>query len=378
MDNSSDPLARDSTLRAVQTSPIALAELTTIGLGGPAATVVTATSAGDVAEAVRAADDDGGALVLGGGSNLIVADRGVDVPVVRVGIEGLRLESPWDDAPLADYAPEAVAVLGAGVDWDDAVAELVADGWAGLEALSGIPGSVGAAPVQNIGAYGVEIADRLIDVQLYRRDIDVLEYAAPVDLRMAYRHTVLKNADLGVVTEVRLGLTRTPQPVRYPEVARLLGVRVGDAVPPAAVRAAVLDLRRGKGMVLDPADADTRSVGSFFTNPVVPPEQAAEVRAVAASRLGADVRMPEYPADGGTKLSAAWLVERAGFPKGYPLGIRPDARIALSTKHTLALTNRGGGTTAELLALAREVRDGVRAAFGVTLVPEAVLVGCSL
>lgn len=357
-----------------------LADLTTIGLGGPAPAVMRATTAEEVAEMVRAGDSSGGVLVLGGGSNLIVADSGVDVPVIKVAVDGVRLEDPWYDEVLGDFPVDAVAVLGAGVDWDAAVAQLVAEGWAGLEALSGIPGSVGAAPVQNIGAYGVEIADRLVDVQLYRRDIDVLEFAAACDLDLGYRHSVLKGTDLAVVTEVRLGLTRAPQPVRYPELARLLGVEVGAVAPPAAVRAAVLELRRGKGMVLDPLDADTRSAGSFFTNPIVSVEHAAEVRTAVAVRLGPEVRMPEYPADDDTrvKLSAAWLIERAGFAKGYPLAQRPGARIALSTKHTLALTNRGGGTTAELLALAREVRDGVSAAFGVILEPEPVLVGCAL
>jgi len=299
------------------------------------------------------------------------------------------------------------------------VAELVARGWTGIEALSGIPGAAGATPVQNVGAYGIEIRDLLVDVGVYRRDTGELTRLPAAELRLGYRSSALKGTDRAVVTDVRLRLSRTAGPVRYPELARLLGVAVGGAAPAAAVRQAVLQLRRSKGMVLDPADRDTASAGSFFTNPIVPAASLTQLREAVAVRLGPDVTMPEYPARAGdsenllldsaglattcddapghvnqqevfrispasgpasghAKLSAAWLIERAGFPKGYPLAKRPDAGIALSTKHTLALTNRGHGTTAELLALAREIRDGVREAFGVTLQPEPVLVGCSL
>jgi UDP-N-acetylmuramate dehydrogenase len=380
-----------------------LAALTSIGLGGPARSLTTAATADEVAETVGAADRAGGALVLGGGSNVGVADAGIDVPVIRVAVPGVAVDA------------DGVATIGAGVPWDDAVAELVEQGWAGVAALSGIPGSAGATPVQNVGAYGVEIKDMLQDVELFRRDTRQLVRLPAAALRLTYRSSVLKGTDRAVVTQVRLRLSRTPGPVRYPELARLLGVAVGDAAPAAAVREAVLALRRGTGLVLEPAVRDTASAGSFFTNPVVSADRLAQVRAAVAERLGPGVTMPEYAAPAGdsekrpldsaafaatcddaaaganerlfsrtspavdaVKLSAAWLIERAGFPKGYPLAQRPGAGIALSTKHTLALTNRGHGTTAELLALAREVRDGVRAAFGVTLRPEPVLVGCSL
>ncbi|MBN9608755.1 MAG: UDP-N-acetylenolpyruvoylglucosamine reductase [Actinobacteria bacterium 69-20] len=385
------------------TGPIRLADLTTIGLGGPAPSVSTVRSAAEAAEVIGAADRDRGALVLGGGSNLVVADAGIDLPVVRIGIPGLHVdisgtEKIGYDAALADSGVDALARVGAGENWDDVVEALVADGWAGVETLSGIPGSAGATPVQNVGAYGTEIADLLVDVEMYDRVTGALRTVPAAELGLGYRASVLRGTDLGVVTSIRLRLARTGAPVRYPELARVLGIAVGGVAPATAVRAAVLELRRSKGMVLDPADADARSVGSFFTNPIVDGVALAEVRAAVRRRLGPDARMPEYPAghgDARTKLSAAWLIERAGFPKGYPLvpgaepgtgpgadpGLRParpEARIAVSTKHTLALTNRGGGSTAELIALAREIRDGVRAAFGVSLQAEPVLLGVGL
>lgn len=362
-------VAADITLEHV-TDQMALAELTTLRLGGPAPSIETAVTADDLAEIVGAADRGDGALILGGGSNVVVADSGVSLPVVRVGILGVDVD-----------AATGVATIGAGVPFDDAVAELVDAGWTGLEALSGIPGSAGATPVQNVGAYGVEISDLLIDIELYDRATRHVSVVAASGLGLGYRHSMLKGADRGVVTQVRWRLGRKPRPVAYPELARRLGVEVGQAAPAAAVRAAVLDLRRGKGMILDPADPDTASAGSFFTNPIVDRRDLAAVRDAVAARLGAGAAMPDYPVHGNPaerKLSAAWLIEHAGFPRGYPLAARPDAGIAVSTKHTLALTNRGHGTTAELLALAREIRGGVAAAFGVTLVPEPVLVGCSL
>lgn len=353
------------------TGPVRLAGLTTIGLGGPAPALYRAVSTAEIAEVVGDLDMSGGALILGGGSNLVIADSGIEVPVVSVVIAGIQIY----DAPPGPF--DAIARIGAGENWDRAVAQLVAEGWAGVQELSGIPGSAGATPVQNVGAYGTEIADVLVDVEIYDRVARSVRRVPAAELALGYRSSALRGTDAAVVTEVRLGLTRRPGPVRYPELARLLGVAVGEAAPAPAVREAVLDLRRRKGMVLDPADADTRSVGSFFTNPIVSDEQLAQVRA-AAARLGADRRLPEYPAVGGTKLSAAWLIEQAGFARGYPLATRPRARIALSTKHTLALTNRGGGTAAELIALAREIRAGVAERFGVLLQAEPILLGVGL
>ena len=354
-----------------------LADYTTLGLGGPAPVLYTATSEAEVAEALREADGAAGeggtgALVLGGGSNLVVADDGVDVPVVRIAVPGVRID------PDPHEPDRAVATIGAGEDWDAVVAALVGEGWTGPESLSGIPGSAGATPVQNVGAYGTEISDLLLDVRLYDRCTGDLRTVPAADLRLGYRSSVLRGADAAVVTAVRLRLSRTARPVRYAELARTLGVAVDETAPAEQVRQAVLELRRGKGMVLDPNDPDTRSAGSFFTNPILTEAEAGAALAAIARRLGTDVTVPSYPGDGGVKLSAAWLIEHAGFGKGYPGGARPGAHVTVSTKHTLALTNRGGATTAELVDLAREIRDGVRDAFAVTLRPEPVFVGVQL
>jgi len=354
--------------------PVRLADYTTLGLGGRAPVLYTATSEAEVAEALRRADGAAGsphpgALVLGGGSNLVVADDGVDVPVVRVAVPGVHVDLDADGAAVT---------IGAGENWDTVVATLVGEGWTGPESLSGIPGSVGATPVQNVGAYGTEISDLLIDIRLYDRRTGAFRTVAAAELRLGYRSSVLRGTDAAVVTAVRLRLTRAARPVRYAELARTLGVTVGDSAPAAEVRQAVLELRRAKGMVLDPDDPDTRSAGSFFTNPILSEADMVVTGAAIAARFGPDVSFPRYPADGGTKLSAAWLIERAGFGKGYPSKARPEAHVTVSSKHTLALTNRGGGSTAELLTLAREIRDGVREAFAVTLRPEPVLVGVSL
>jgi UDP-N-acetylmuramate dehydrogenase len=331
----------------------ALAPLTTLRLGGPARRIVEAT---DVVEAVRDADEP--LLLIGGGSNLVIADEGWPGTVVRVAGTGRTARRQPDGSVL--YTVEA------GEEWDDVVAAAVADGLGGLECLSGIPGRTGATPVQNVGAYGVEVADLLVDVDLYDRRADVVrEHVPAAELGLAYRTSVLKGRADAVVLRVRFALTgdATSAPIRYAELARTLGVAAGDRVPAADARAAVLDLRRGKGMVLDADDHDTWSAGSFFTNPVLPVADAP-----------ADA--PRWPAgDGLVKVPAAWLIERAGFRRGHP---GPGGRVALSGKHVLALTNRGGGTTADLLELAREVRDGVRSAFGVALVAEPVLVGCAL
>jgi UDP-N-acetylmuramate dehydrogenase len=336
-----------------------LAPLTTLRLGGPTPRLVEATTAEAVVEAVRAADAAAEQLLLlGGGSNVVIADAGWPGTVVRVASTGRRTERRADGSLLL--------TVEAGEDWDGVVAACVADGLGGLECLSGIPGRTGATPVQNVGAYGVEIAELLVDVDLYDRRAGVLrEHVPAAALGLAYRTSTLKGRDDAVVLRVRFALPGdgASAPVRYPELARVLGVETGARVPTAAARAAVLELRRGKGMVLDAADHDTWSAGSFFTNPVLP-----EHRAPAEA--------PRWPAaDGLVKVPAAWLIERAGFRRGHP---GPGGRVALSGKHVLALTNRGDGTTADLLTLAREVRDGVRDRFEVELVPEPVLTGCHL
>lgn len=349
-----------------------LAPFTTLRLGGPARRLVVVTTARSCVETVRAADAAGEPLLLlAGGSNLVVSDRGFDGTVVRMAASGSHI----DDASVLHAA--------AGHDWDALVAGTVAAGYGGLECLSGIPGSVGATPVQNVGAYGVELSDVLIEVDLYDRRCGVVRTVPASELGLGYRTSVLKGTDTAVVLGVRLALRRDGRsaPIRYPELARALGVELDVRVPAALARAAVLKLRRGKGMVLDPADHDTWSAGSFFTNPVLDAAQAAVVLERIQSRVGPQVSVPQisvsqYPdGSGRIKLSAAWLIERAGFTRGYR---GPGGRVALSGKHTLALTNRGGAGTEDLLALAREIRDGVAGCFGVTLVPEPVLVNCVL
>jgi UDP-N-acetylmuramate dehydrogenase len=347
---------------------VPLSGYTTLRVGGPATRFIPAESAEEVVAAIRATDDR--LLVLGGGSNLVIADNGFDGTVVQVANRGSKIDSLGDG--------RVALTVEAGEDWDAVVRQTVEAGLGGLECLSGIPGSVGATPVQNVGAYGVEIAQLLISVDLLDRASGEVRTLAAAELGLGYRTSVLKNTERAVVLRVRFELADGGEsaPVRYTELARVLGVRQGKQVPVADARAAVLELRRGKGMLLDPADHDTWSVGSFFTNPVVPDGELPEVLARIGSVVGQDTPVPKYPAGPGeSKLSAAWLIERAGFAKGYP---DADARVRLSTKHTLALTNRGAATTADILALAREVRDGVLSRFGVELHPEPVLVGCQL
>jgi UDP-N-acetylmuramate dehydrogenase len=343
-----------------------LAGYTTLRLGGPAARFVVARRSADVVNTVRAADAAGEPLlVLGGGSNLVVADDGFDGTVVHIATQGVGYDRLGDGS--------VQLTVEAGMDWDAIVARTVVEDLGGLECLSGIPGLVGATPVQNVGAYGVEIAELLVSVDLLDRRCGQVRTVAADELGLGYRTSVLKGTDSAVVLRVRFVLADGGRsaPIRYAELARLLDVRTGARVPVADARAAVLELRRGKGMLLDPADHDTWSPGSFFTNPVLADEELPAVRARAGH-----VDMPTYPDGAGrTKLSAAWLIEKAGFPRGHA---GPGGRVALSGKHTLAFTNRGGATTADLLALAREVADGVWATFGVRLAPEPVLVGCSL
>lgn len=348
-----------------------LAGHTTLRIGGRPRAFVEAYTPLAVAGAVAALDAAGvPVLVLGGGSNLVVAGGDLDLVVVAVrdaDVEfGEDAAGPWVRA-------------GAGVVWDELVERTVDAGLGGLECLSGIPGSVGATPVQNVGAYGVEVSQVLRRARVYDRATGEDRWWEPAELGLAYRTSVLKNTDRGVVLEVefRLNPGGESEPVRYGELARRLGVEPGERVAAADARRTVLGLRAGKGMVLDPTDHDTWSAGSFFTNPVVDDALLTGVRDRVTERLGAEAAetMPAFPGDDGTKLSAGWLIERAGFAKGHP---GPDAAARLSTKHSLALTNRGDATADDLVALAREVRDGVEAAFGVRLHPEPVWVGCRI
>ncbi|MFC7329346.1 UDP-N-acetylmuramate dehydrogenase [Marinactinospora rubrisoli] len=356
-------------MSAVPARNVPLARYTTLGLGGPAAAFVTARDTTELVAAVTAADAAGDALlVLGGGSNLVISDAGFPGTVVHVASQGIDLRAGADGTVRVRAS--------AGVDWDTLVARCVAEGLSGVECLSGIPGRVGSTPIQNVGAYGQDVSETVTEVLVHDRAAGVSRTLSNADCAFSYRDSVFKGTDRYVVCEVVFELTRSPlsRPIRYAELARTLGVRPGERVPLADAREAVLRLRRGKGMVLDPDDPDTRSAGSFFTNPLLDQDAFTELRKRVAERLGPDVEPPAYPEpDGRVKTSAAWLIDRAGFAKGHGTG---PARI--SGKHPLALTNRGGASTADLLALAREVRAGVAEAFGVTLVNEPVMVGVTL
>lgn len=346
-----------------------LADLTTLRLGGPPARLVDVRTEVELVDAVRDCDRrNEPVFVLGGGSNVVVADEGFDGTVVRVLTSGVAV----DDAGCGDDDLAAcgglLVTVAAGEDWDDLVARAVAEEWVGLEALSGIPGAVGATPMQNVGAYGQEVADTIWTVRTYDRAAGTIRTFASAECGFGYRTSRFKGSDRHVIISVTYQLRQGSlgAPVRYAELARALGVETGERAKLSEVRDAVLALRRGKGMVLDEADHDAWSAGSFFTNPVLDGASAARLPDAA----------PRWPLDDGrVKTSAAWLIERSGFHRGHA---GPGGRVALSGKHTLALTNRGGGTTADLLALAREVRDGVHAAFGIVLEPEPVLLGCSL
>ena len=351
---------------------VELATLTTMRVGGPAARLVHVATTDELVDAVREVDDaDEPLLVLGGGSNLLVADEGFPGTVVRVESDGVHVESD-------DSCGGANVRVDAGVGWDELVARAVAEGWAGIEALSGIPGSTGATPIQNVGAYGQEVADTVAQVRVWDRQTASVRTVAGPDCGFAYRDSRFKGGDgkggRYVVLDVlfQLRVADLSGPVRYADLARALDVPLGGRAPLAEVREAVLAQRGARGMVLDADDNDTWSCGSFFTNPVLSGVESDALATRVHERLGADVDPPQWPEpDGRRKTSAAWLIDRAGFAKGHGL----PAPAALSTKHTLAVTNRGGATTADVLALAREVRDGVEAAFGVRLVNEPVIVG---
>ena len=337
-----------------------LSELTTLRLGGPAGALVEARSEDELLAAVR--NEPGPLLLVAGGSNLVIADDGFPGTVVRVLTAGLEERERDGRVELTAQAGEA---------WEPFVARCVAEGLAGVECLSGIPGSIGATPIQNVGAYGQEVAETITAVRVLDRDSGEVVELAPADCGFAYRSSAFKRTPgRWVVLAVTFALERRELsgPLAYAELARTLGVQPGEGAPLADVREAVLALRRGKGMVLDPGDPDTVSAGSFFTNPIL----EADAFAALEQRAAEHGRPPGFPeADGRVKTSAAWLIERAGFRRGHG---NPEG-IAISSKHTLALTNRGAGTTAELLALAGEIAGGVRERFGVRLEPEPTLVG---
>ena len=334
---------------------VPLAPLTTLRIGPVARRLITCTSTEQIVEVLRASDD---VLVLAGGSNVVLADDLTDLTVVLLANTEITVE---DNIVRAE----------AGAAWDDVVVTSLAHGLGGLECLSGIPGSAGATPVQNVGAYGAEVADTIRRVRLLDRRTGEDRWVTPDSLQFGYRTSILKHSQVAVVLEVEFALDADGRsaPMRYGELAAALDAEPGSRTDPVVVREAVLSLRRSKGMVLDEADHDTWSVGSFFTNPVVSTGEFDRLRRQT------DGQVPNYPAPDGVKLAAGWLVERAGFGKGYP-GDGAPAR--LSTKHALAVTNRGGATTADVISLARTVRDGVRTTFGIDLTPEPILIGAAL
>jgi UDP-N-acetylmuramate dehydrogenase len=346
-----------------------LAPLTTLRLGGNAARLVTAERESEVVDCVREVDARGEPLlILGGGSNLVIADSGFAGTVVRIGTRG-RSTADEDGARVQVTAQ-------AGEPWDDFVAAMVEEGLSGVECLSGIPGLVGAVPMQNVGAYGQDVSETIVSVRAYDRELREVVDIDREACAFAYRSSAFRGKERHVILAVTFALERSGEsrPIRYGELARGLVVAEGASAPLATVRSTVIALRRKKGMVLDPSDPDTTSAGSFFTNPILSSGELERLRGRVAAE--GDGTMPVFPeVDGRFKVSAGWLIEHAGFTKGF---VGPGGRAAVSTKHALALTNRNHATTDDLVALARLVRDGVFQRFGVMLENEPVFVGIRL
>jgi len=332
-----------------------LADLTTMRVGGPARTLVTASTRDElVAAALDAWSSGEDWLVLGGGSNVVIADEGFDGTVIHVTSRGIERDG-------------TTLRVQAGEPWDALVEFAVAERLAGLEALSGIPGCSGAAPIQNIGAYGQELGDTLVSIEFLDYLSGEVERVTAAELGLGYRTSALKQGRQGVVLSLELQLRDSGVSlVTYPQLARELGVPVESEATLPDIRSTVLRLRASKGMLLDATDPDTTSCGSFFTNPIVSENFA---RALPAE-------LPQWLVDDlYVKLSAAWLIEQAGVSKGFSL---PGSRAAISSKHSLAITNRGGATAEEVAELARYIRARVAGAFGVELQPEPIAVGVQL
>ncbi len=350
-----------------------LSDLTTAAVGGPAGKYVEARTEAEIIDAVRSADAAGEKLlIIGGGSNLLISDDGYPGTVLRIASEGFTVNSE-------DSCGGVSVVVQAGHNWDALVEHSVLHAWSGLEALSGIPGATGATPVQNVGAYGADVSQTIAAVRTWDRQRNAVQTFTNSELKFGYRDSILKQTTVEgspryvvLTVEFQLPLGRMSAPIRYGELARVLGVEAGKRAYSNDVRREVLRLRASKGMVLDAADRDTYSTGSFFTNPIIPAERAA----------GLPENAPKYPAgeDGLVKLSAAWLIDHAGFGKGFGLDETSvsGGRASLSTKHTLAITNRGSASASDMVAIAREVRAGVVNRFGIELHPEPLLIGVSL
>jgi len=350
-----------------------LSDLTTAAVGGPAGTYVEARTEAEIIEAVRAADAAGEQLlIIGGGSNLLISDDGFPGTVLKIASEGFAVSAE-------DSCGGVSVVVQAGHNWDALVEHAVLHAWSGIEALSGIPGATGATPVQNVGAYGADVSQTIAAVRTWDRERNAVKTFTNSELKFGYRDSILKQTTVDgspryvvLTVEFQLPLGRMSAPIRYAELARVLGVGQGQRAYSNDVRREVLRLRASKGMVLDPADRDTYSTGSFFTNPIVPSSVAD----------GLPENAPRYPggSDGLIKLSAAWLIDHAGFGKGFGLedGSVSGGRASLSTKHTLAITNRGSASAADMVAIAREVRAGVVGRSGIELHPEPLLIGLTL
>jgi UDP-N-acetylmuramate dehydrogenase len=344
---------------------VPLAPLTTIGIGGPAKFFLRAESVSDVREALAwAAMQALPLFVLAGGSNLLIADEGFEGLVLQIALRGIA------------FGEDGRATVAAGEPWDEFVASAVARGFAGVECLSGIPGFTGATPIQNVGAYGQEVAETIVAVEALDRASGAIVGFTNDECRFGYRASRFKNLEreryivLAVSFQLRPGGAAT---VKYPDLRKYLdehGVQMADL---AAVREAVIAVRKRKGMVLDPSDPDTRSDGSFFMNPIIPVAELTPFLARARARFGDDHAVPHFPAGDEVKLSAAWLIEHAGFTKGFVLG-----NVGLSSKHTLAVINRGGGTAREVVELVKLIQGKVRECFGVEMHPEPNFIGVQL
>lgn len=336
---------------------------TTLEVGGPAGSFLEVADESSLCEALRwARSSVTPVIVIAGGSNVVVADHGVDGLVLRIGLRGFEIR---------DNGESALLTVAAGEPWDEVVEGSLRENLAGLECLSGIPGTAGATPIQNVGAYGTEVADVMDSVRLIDRSTLEVTVLGPGDLEFGYRTSRLrKDPDRSVVLDVTFRLVRGGRgTVRYPELRRRL--EVTTAVPsPDRIREAVIELRRSKSMVIEPGDPNRRSVGSFFINPVLEAPAAAELeRRVAA--LGVGRAVPLFPAAAGrVKTSAGWLIEHAGFGRGHLQGA-----VGLSSRHCLALVNRGGATAREIIAFARDIRRAVQDRFGILLEPEPVFLG---
>jgi UDP-N-acetylmuramate dehydrogenase len=335
-----------------------LNKYTSLRVGGPAKSIINVSTEEEIIAAIEAAGTSP-ILIIGGGSNVLVSDQGFDGTVIHIANNQAESE--------VDACSGATLTIGAGENWDEFVRTTISRGFAGLETLSGIPGTVGAAPIQNIGAYGHEVSEFITRVRTYDREAKAVKTFTNSECEFEYRNSIFKRTPgryivLSVQFQIRRGETSTP--ITYAELAKKLGIEVGEKAPVVDVRAAVMELRAAKGMLLNPDDKDSWSAGSFFTNPII------SVEIASALPEGA----PKWPlTDGRIKTSAAWLIEHSGIDKGHAHG---GARV--STKHVLALTNSGDATAEDLVELAREVRTAVQAKFGITLEPEVNLVGISL